>query len=102
MVVTSSGYSTGISSTSPSITLGNGTLSTKISAEDITIGNVSLCASLQKIQDSIDNIEKRVRILQINPDLESRWDELKELGDRYRELEKDFLNTEAVLKALKT
>ena len=48
---------------------------------DIRINGVSLMDMLTTIQD-------RLNILVPNPELESEWDQLRELGDQYRELEK--------------
>jgi hypothetical protein len=48
---------------------------------DIKLGDVSL-------KDFINKIEQRLALLTPNPTLEKEWSELKELGDRYRELEK--------------
>lgn len=48
---------------------------------DIKLGNTSL-------RGFIDRIEQRLALLSPNPRLEAEWEELKELGDRYRELEK--------------
>lgn len=50
---------------------------------DVKIGDWSLKEFAQKI-------EQRLAILSPNPKLEAEWEELKELGDRYRELEKDI------------
>jgi len=36
----------------------------------------------------MEQVEQRLNILTVNPELEDEWAELKELGDRYRELEK--------------
>jgi hypothetical protein len=47
---------------------------------DVTIGDWSL-------NKAMDKIEQRLAILEPNPKLEAEWAELKELGDRYRELE---------------
>ena len=47
---------------------------------DVTIGDWSL-------KKAMDKIEQRLAILKPNPKLEAEWAELKELGDRYRELE---------------
>jgi hypothetical protein len=44
----------------------------------------------------IADIEKRLNILQVNPELESQWQELKELGDQYRELESKLLEKNKV------
>ena len=38
----------------------------------------------------MDSVEQRLNILRVNPELEAQWNELKELGDRYRELEKEL------------
>ncbi len=61
---------------------------------DIKIGNVSL-------MDTLNIINSRLAILQVNPELEERWSELKELGDRYRELEKEIQGKEKVWNILK-
>jgi hypothetical protein len=37
---------------------------------------------------AIDALEQRLNILVPNPELEAEWDELRELGERYRELER--------------
>ena len=50
---------------------------------DIMINGVSL-------NDTLKNIEQRLGILRPNPDLEAEWDQLKALGNQYRELEKQL------------
>jgi hypothetical protein len=47
---------------------------------DIEVNGQSLIIMLR-------NIEQRLNILQPNPELESEWAELRELGDQYRTLE---------------
>lgn len=42
----------------------------------------------RSLMDAIDALEQRLNILVPNPELEAEWDELRELGERYRELEK--------------
>lgn len=54
---------------------------------DLTVGGISVGETLKRI-------EERLNILRPNPDLESRWDELRELGQRYRELEQELLEKE--------
>lgn len=56
---------------------------------DIKIKGVNLGERLDKIED-------RLAILRPNEKLEETWDELKALGDRYRELEKELLEKQAV------
>ena len=48
---------------------------------DIVINGKSLNATLAAIQESLG-------MLVPNPDMEAEWDQLRELGERYRELEK--------------
>jgi hypothetical protein len=55
----------------------------------------------KSLADAIDNIEKRLAILHPNKDLEERWEQLKALGEQYRELEKDILEKEKIWETLK-
>ena len=55
----------------------------------------------KSLVDSLDQIEKRLAILKVNPELEERWEKLKVLGDEYRALEKDILEKEQIWKTLK-
>ena len=41
----------------------------------------------ESLIDMLCNIEQRLNILRPNPELESEWEELRELGDAYRTLE---------------
>jgi len=92
--VTISGVGTGLNYTSPytftsaspnwSIRDDNNVSSTidlKGENADIRINGVSLMDMLTTIQD-------RLNILVPNPELETEWDQLRELGDQYRQLEK--------------
>jgi hypothetical protein len=51
--------------------------------------------------DAINDIRDRLNCLQINPALEKEWDELRALGDQYRELEKQILAKQATWDRLK-
>ena len=82
-------------STDPSLK-GNA-LSVKGNAEfegEVTIKGKNLSEMLEKI-------DERLAILHPNPELEDRWDELKELGKRYKELEQELLEKEKVWAILK-
>jgi hypothetical protein len=57
------------------------TLDLKGENADIRINDISLVDTLKTIQD-------RLNILRPNPELETEWDQLRELGEQYRELEK--------------
>ena len=61
---------------------------------EITIKGKSLSEMLEKI-------EERLAILHPNEELETKWDELKELGKRYKELEAEIIEKESVWAILK-
>ena len=93
---TSNGLYWGLNGTSNTITtdpsLKGNTLSVKGNAEfegEVTIKGKSLTVTL-------DKIEERLAILHPNSELENRWDELKELGKRYKELEQELIEKERV------
>jgi hypothetical protein len=50
--------------------------------------NADIVVNGRSLMSAIDALEQRLNIMVPNPELEAEWDELKELGDRYRELEK--------------
>ena len=60
---------------------------------DVIIDGVSLKKTLQGIND-------RFAILQVNPELEAEFDELHALGEQYRALEKKILEKKKVWAAL--
>ena len=94
-VLTSNGTSTGWITADPSLK-GN-SLSVKGNADfdgEVTIKGKSLF-------DMFEKIEERLAILHPNPELEDRWDELKELAKRYKELEQELLEKEKVWAILK-
>jgi len=55
----------------------------------------------KSITEMFEKIEERLAILHPNEKLESKWEELKALGDRYRELEKEILEKEKMWDILK-
>ena len=55
----------------------------------------------KSLTEAIEKIEERLGILKPNPELEERWDKLKELRKQYMELEKDLLEKEKIMKILK-
>lgn len=82
-VASSSTYSyNNITTASASVNIGQDGI--KMAKEcDITLGNLSL-------KSFMENIEKRLAILSPNPILEKEWEELQQLGDRYRALEQQI------------
>jgi len=98
---TSNGIYWGLNGTSSTITtdpsLKGNSLSVKGNADfegEVTVKGKSLTGMIEKI-------EERLAILHPNPELEDRWDELKELGKRYKELEQALLEKEKVWAILK-
>jgi hypothetical protein len=95
-------YTTGTSGNWGNITLAEpdikgATLKVKGDADfdgEVTIKGKSLT-------DMLEKIEERLAILHPNPELEDKWDELKELGKRYKELEAEIIEKEAMWAILK-
>ena len=97
----SSGLYWGLNGTSNTIiadpSLKGNSLSVKGNADfegEVTIKGKSLT-------DMFEKIEERLAILHPNPKLEDKWDELKELGKRYKELEAEIIEKERVWAILK-
>jgi hypothetical protein len=106
-------YSSGTSITAPSTitwdqnysttaTWGNSTANVNITSDGISIkegGDIKIAG--KSLSEAIEAIEARLGILNPNPELEDRWDQLKELRKQYIELEKDLLEKEKLMKILK-
>jgi hypothetical protein len=61
---------------------------------DLKIGDRSL-------KDFMDRVEDQLAILRPAPELEEKWDQLKELRRQYETLKKDILEKEKIMKILK-
>ena len=55
---------------------------------DIEINGMSLWRTMQEISN-------RLNIMHVNPELETQWAELRELGEKYRKLEQHILDKQA-------
>jgi hypothetical protein len=55
----------------------------------------------KSITEMFDKIEERLAILHPNEKLEEKWEELKELSKRYKELEKEIIEKEKMWDILK-
>lgn len=55
----------------------------------------------KSLSETLEKLEERLAILRPNPELEDKWEELKDLGKRYRELEKEILEKEKMWDILK-
>ena len=87
----STGWTT---TTTPSTISQSGTMELRGENADIKVNGRSL-------MEAIDRLEERLNILVPNPELETEWDELRELGERYRELEKKCKEKGEMWKKLK-
>ena len=61
---------------------------------DIEINGVSLWMTMQEISN-------RLNIMQVNPELETQWQELRELGEKYKQLEQHILDKQATFDRIK-
>ena len=86
--------SSGWTTTSPTTISQGGTMELRGENADIKVNGRSL-------MEAIDRLEERLNILVPNPELEKEWDELRELGERYRELEKKCKEKGEMWKKLK-
>jgi hypothetical protein len=94
-VVAGGGFSAGTgwtagTNTAPWFTQSNTAPKINLDGEgaDIVVNGSSLV-------DAINSIRDRLNCLQINPELEAEWDQLRDLGDQYRELEQQILEKQA-------
>lgn len=55
---------------------------------------------IQTLLSRLDKIEERLGIIQLNTNLEDKWNKLKQLGNEYRALEKDLLEKEKIWEIL--
>ena len=69
------------------------TPSTKIHADEVVLKGKPLSQLIEKI-------EERLAILHPNSELESHWDELRELRERYIQLEREILEKEEIMRVL--
>lgn len=94
--------------TSGIVTAGNGNYSfssescpsLKVSGDAEFEGDLKIQG--KSITETLEKIEQRLNILRVNPELESRWKELKELGDKYRELERECSLKEKMIDILRS
>lgn len=63
--------------------------------------NGKLMVKGKDLSETIEKIESRLGILHPNKELEAEWAELKELGDKYRAMEKNMLEQIELLDLLK-
>jgi hypothetical protein len=85
----------GTYTSSPITSTPSGTLELQGEGADVRINGVSLTGVLK-------NIEERLNILRPNTELETEWNQLKELGDQYRQLEAELKEKSKMWSTLKS
>jgi hypothetical protein len=102
-----------IGSSIPNITVANGAYTTSAFGNvwgagansgqlDLTGDNADIKINGKSLVATLEALEHRLNILTPNPQLESEWDELRELGERYRALEKQCEEKAAMWAKLKS
>jgi hypothetical protein len=64
--------------------------------------NADIKINGQSLSDWMTRVEQRLNILVPNPKLEKEWDELHQLGERYRQLEQKCQEKSEVWQKLKS
>jgi len=68
-------------------------------------GNASITGELTvqgvNLNERLDKIEQRLNILRPNEELEEKWENLRALGQAYRELEKEIIEKQEMWAILK-
>lgn len=67
----------------------------------LTGENADIKVNGESLLDVIKTLQNRLNVLVPNKALEAEWDELRELGERYRQLEKEFEEKSKAWAALK-
>ena len=97
-VLGSNGYSYNTwntnTTTTPMTVQQSGRIDLKGDSADIVVNGESM-------MDKLNTIAERLNMLRPNPELETEWDQLKALGDQYRELEKQLKEKSKMWKTLK-
>jgi hypothetical protein len=55
----------------------------------------------RSLSEFLESVEQRLNILRPNPDLEAEWDQLRALGEQYRELEQQLTEKSRMWDTLK-
>jgi hypothetical protein len=69
----------------------NSTTNAHLSSSGLDLrGDTDIKIGERSLKQFMDDVERRLNLLRPNKQLEAEWDELRELGERYRALEKDL------------
>ncbi len=98
---TSTGVSTFPSQISQTLYNGLPPTPTNITFEAPAYFNKDIEINGRKLSEILDKIEERLNMISPNTKLEAEWEELRVLGEQYRQLEKEILQKMAVYNELK-
>ena len=91
---------TGATNLSTDVIIGsNGKSTLRVKGDAEFEGDIKLNG--KSLDETLTKIEERLAILHANPKLEDKWEKLKELGNKYRELETDIIEKEKIWSILK-
>ena len=74
--------------TSDNFTISNGSTVSPSGTIALKGDNADIDINGKSMKDWMEKVEERLNLLSPNPELESEWEELKQLGEQYRALEK--------------
>lgn len=75
--------------------------SVNIDTNGINVKQGDITVKGKSLTEAIEKIEERLAILKPNPELESKWESLRDLRRQYQELEKELLEKEKMWDILK-
>ena len=87
--------------TSPWIATGTTASNNSISVHGDAEFDGDITLKGRSLSEFMESVEQRLNILRPNPDLEAEWDQLRALGEQYRELEKQLAEKSQMWATLK-
>jgi hypothetical protein len=92
-------YTSTGTSASPWIAVNDSTSTLSVTGDADIGGDIKVKG--RSLAEFMDAVEQRLNMLRPNPRLEAEWDQLRELGEQYRALEKQLLEKEQMWQTLK-
>ena len=86
-------------SATPWITTTDGTSTLSVTGDADVSGDIKVKG--RSLAEFMDSVEQRLNMLQPNPKLEQEWDQLRELGEQYRQLEQQLIEKSKMWDTLK-
>jgi hypothetical protein len=97
----SNGYAYTTTSTGTSNPWLNTNISNTLSVQGDAEFDGEVTVKGRSLSEFMDSVEQRLNILRPNPALEEEWDQLRELGEQYRELERQLTEKSQMWATLK-